>query len=138
MRFHGSGSYEQGVADVDPVAAPATILLDHFIDPKYTVGRNQSMPEEFSTLYLVLLGTGAETLTLDLYFLIENLNMDAKPSEYQIAATRWLQFATGVIVTNGTLQTVTSGLPRGGTIYGRRTADAITAGQTRKLLVAWK
>ena len=132
MQFHATAAFEQGVADVDPIAAPATILTDHVLWPK------RDAPTDPATLYIVLEGTAAETVTLDLYFLLENGRVDAKISDYINTSARWFQFATGQVITNGTLTKITSGLPAGGAIYARRTADAITAGQTRKLRIAWQ
>jgi len=131
MRFQMSAKFEQGVADVDPVTAPQNILVEHFCDP------GVKAPDDPEALYLALMGTGAETVTLDLYLLIESKNVDAKAADYKEAGTRWFQFATGLVVTNGTLASVTANLPAGGIIYARRTADAITVGQTRSLLMSW-
>lgn len=132
MEFHATGSFEEGVSDVDPVAAPATVLSDHILWPR------RGAPRDPATLYLALLGTAAETVTLTLYLLIENGRPDAKRSDYINADARWFQFATGQVVTNGTLLKITSGIPAGGVIYARRTADTITGGQTRKLTMAWQ
>jgi len=131
MRFDGSGKYEQGVADVDPVATPGTILQDHIFNLP-------DRPEDTEALYLALVGTGGETLTLDLYFLLDETNAGDPVSRFIDSSHRWFQFATGIVVTNGTLQKITASLPGGGVIYGRRTADTITAGQTRVLKSAWK
>lgn len=131
MRLQSFGTFEQGVADVDPVAAPLTILTNHFYSFKKTITR---VPTK---LILALLGSGSETLTVSLYALAEHLDEEALPSNYVAAATRWYSFATGVVVTNGALQTVTSGLPAGGTIYARRTADTIGTGLTRQLALSW-
>jgi len=131
MRFQMSTQFEEGVADVDPVAAPQNILTEHMGTPdKYA-------PEDPDALFLALLGTAAETVTLDLYLLIESKEPAAQPSEYVEAGTRWFRFATGIVVTNGTLQKVEADLPAGGIVYARRTADSITAGQTRSLLMSW-
>jgi len=132
MIFHATAKFEQGVSDIDPVAAPATILTDHVLWP----GKNA--PKDPATLYIGLLGTASETVTLTLYLLIENGKADAKVSDYQTTSARWFQFATGQVITNGTLTKITSGIPAGGVIYARRTADAITAGQTRPLVIAWQ
>lgn len=132
MEFHATGSFEQGVSDVDPVAAPATVLSEHILWPR------RDAPKDPTTLYLALLGTGSETVTLTLYLLIENGKPDATKADYIASGTRWFQFATGQVVTNGTILKITSGIPAGGVIYARRTADAITAGQTRKLVMAWQ
>jgi hypothetical protein len=131
MKMQAYGSYEQGVADVDPVAAPATILSGHYFNFQRKVTKSPTK------LILQLLGTGAETLTVTLYALAENLDEEAKFADYATADARWYQFAAGVVVTNGALQTVTSGLPAGGTVYARRTADTIGAAETRKLALAW-
>jgi hypothetical protein len=125
------GSYEQGVADVDPVAAPATILEGHYFKFQRKVTQSPTK------LILQLLGASAETLTVTLYALNENLGEEAGFTDYATTGARWYQFAAGVVVTNGALQMVTSGLPAGGTVYARRTADTIGAGETRKLALAW-
>ena len=132
MEFHATAKFEQGVSDVDPVAAPATILEDHFLLP------DSKAPKDPSALYIALLGASTETVTLDLYFLIENGKHSQKYSDYKNADARWFAFATSQVVTNGTLLKITTGLPAGGIIYARRTADTITAGQTRALQIAWQ
>lgn len=132
MRFHATAKFEQGVADIDPVAAPATILTTHVLWPEKTA------PKDPATLYLALLGTGSETVTLDLYLLVENGKAGTKISDYVTTTARWFQFATGQVITNGTLTKITSGIPAGGVIYARRTADAITTAQTRPLVMAWQ
>lgn len=131
MRFQASGNFLAGQADVDPVAAPATILVGHMMAPK------RSVTKEPASLDIILLGTGGETLTLDLYFLVEDKDIPATIGDYVSSASRWFQFATGQVVTNGTLLKVTAGLPAGGVMYARRTADTITGGQTRPLYMAW-
>jgi hypothetical protein len=131
MRLQSFGTFGQGVADVDPVAAPLTILTNHFYSFKKTITR---VPTK---LILALLGASAETLTVSLYTLAEHLDEGTIPSGYVLADTRWYSFATGIIVTNGVLQTVTSGLPAGGTVYVRRTADTIGSGLTRQLALSW-
>lgn len=131
MRMQSYGSYEQGVSDVDPVAAPATILEGHYFKFPRHVTKTPTK------LILQLLGASTETVTLTLYALNENLDEEAGFSDYATTDGRWYQFATGIVVTNGALQTITSGLPAGGTIYARRTADTISAAETRKLALAW-
>lgn len=128
MIFQGSSQIVQGVADVDPVAAPATIEIAHVIRPK-------DEPAVVSRLMLALIGTGVETVTLDLYFDIAD--QGAIGQTFARADKRWFQFATAQVITNGTLLEITSGLPNGGTIYTRRTADTIAASQTRNLMMAW-
>jgi len=131
MRFQMSTQFEQGVTDVDPAATPQSILLEHMGTPdKYA-------PEDPDALFLALLGATTETVTLDLYFLVESKEPAAEPHEYQEAGSRWFQFATGIVVTNGTLQKVEADLPAGGIVYARRTADSIAAGETRPLLMSW-
>jgi hypothetical protein len=132
MRFHTSGQFVAGQVDVDPLTGPENILSGHIL----------SLPEaDFSkpatALWLALAGTGSEALTLTLYFLLDETDYKLSRSKYISADHRWFQFASGVVVTNGTLQTVTSGIPAGGVIYARRTTDSITGGQTRNLLVSW-
>jgi hypothetical protein len=131
MRFQATGTYIQGTADVDPVAAPATIQTNHFFSFK------KNVTESPIKLILALAGAAGETVTVDIYTLLEHLDESALPADYAVSATRWFQFATGQVITNGALSVITSALPAGGSIYIRRTADAITAGQTRKLSVAW-
>ena len=131
MNFHATAKFEQGVADVDPVAAPATVLSTHMLLP------DRSAPSDPDRLYLSLLGTGSETVTVDLYFLYEDGKPDAKKADYITTTARWYRFATGVVITNGELLTLSANIPPGGIIYARRTADSITAGQTRTLGVAW-
>lgn len=131
MDFHATGQFEQGVSDVDPVAAPATVLAAHMLLP------DRQAPKDPNRLYLALLGTGTETVTLDLYFLYENGKPTAKKADYQTTSARWYKFAESVVVTNGELLTLSANIPPGGMIYARRTADTITAGQTRTLAAAW-
>lgn len=132
MRFQSSGQFEQGVSDVNPVATPATILPGHVLPlPEGSFG------DPASALWLALLGVSAESLTLSLYFLIDETEYADPASKFISASHRWLEFATGVVVTNGTLQTVSANIPAGGVVYARRTADTITAAQTRNLVAAW-
>ncbi|HUX79064.1 MAG TPA: hypothetical protein VMW10_04870 [Alphaproteobacteria bacterium] len=138
MKFDMAGKFEQGVADVDPVSAPATIEQEHILVPKVAPAMERiSIPKDPSELWLLLVGTGVETLTLTLYFLLEDMGHVASRVEYVDAAHRWYQFATGIVVINGTIQKVSSGLPAGGVIYARRTADTIGAGEVRPLLCSW-
>jgi hypothetical protein len=131
MRMQSYGSYAQGVADVDPVAAPATILPGHYFDFQRTVTKTPTK------LILQLLGETAETVTLTLYALNENLGEEATVTDYATTDARWYQFAAGIVVTNGALQAVSTGLPAGGTVYARATGDTIASGKTRKLALAW-
>lgn len=132
MRFQSSGKFEQGVADVDPTASPGTILPGHILAlPEGSFG------DPAAALWLALLGVSTENLTLSLYFLIDETAKVDPASKFISASNRWFQFASGVVVTNGTLQTVTANIPAGGIVYARRTADTITAGQTRNLVAAW-
>lgn len=131
MRFHGAGSFLAAAVDVDPVAAPETILTNHFMSPK---SHATKIP---TALHLALLGTGAETLTLDLYYLVADQDDGKKALDYKIAATRWIKFDTGVVVTNAVQSRMVDDLPAGGIIYARRTADTLTGGQTRQLMFAW-
>jgi hypothetical protein len=131
MRLQSFGTFTQGVADVDPVAAPTTILTNHFFSFKNHITR---VPTK---LILALLGISTETLTVTLYTLAEHLDEGVAPSSYVDAATRWYSFASGIVVTNGTLQTVTSGLPAGGTVYASMTDNTIGTGLTRQLAMSW-
>lgn len=132
MRFQATGTYIQGTADVDPVAAPTTIQTNHFFD----FGRHVTKAP--TKLYLTLFGTASETVTVDIYTLLEHLDESATVANYAAdAASRWVQFATGQVITNGVVTAITSALPAGGPIYIRRTADAIASGQTRKLSATW-
>jgi len=130
MRYQASGQYAQGVSDVDPVAAPATLLPGHFLIPH----TNTDNP---AALWLILDGAAGETLTLSLYYVIEDRFPSGNAATYTTATAKWFQFATGQVITVGTPLAITTGLPNGGIIYGRRTADTIGAGLTRNLLMAW-
>lgn len=131
MRFQASGKFEEGTTGVDPVTGPENISTDHvFVLP--------DKPEKPTALYLALAGASTETVTLTLYFLLDETGVGADSSKYVDADHRWFQFATGIVVTNGTLQTVTADLPGGGVVYARMTAETITASQTRTLLAAWR
>lgn len=133
MRFGASAQIAQGGAgEVDPSASPATILDAHVLR---FAGDKRQRP---SALQLLLLGAGIEDVTLDLYYLVEfGSDLDQTNERLKVAGTRWVQFATGIVVQNGVLKVVTGTLPSGGPIYARRTADSITAAQTRTLLVAY-
>lgn len=135
MRFQTSGKFEQGVADVDPVTLPGSLLQGHiFVLPETLPGVNA--PD----LWIALIGSGSETVTLTLYFLIDETSpYNTDVTRYINSNHKWFQFASGVVVTNGTLQIVSAGagVPSGGVVYARRTADTITAGQTRTLVAAW-
>lgn len=132
MKFQTSGKYTEGVADIDPIAAPQNVKPEHVLAlPEGKVGR---IPD---ALWLALLGASTETVTLDLYFLVDETDKAVGPERFVSANNRWFQFATGVVVTNGTLQKITADLPAGGVVYARRTADTITASQVRSLAAAW-
>lgn len=131
MRFDGAGSFLAGQTDVDPQTNPDTILAGHFLVPKSHAVKNPA------ALHLVLIGTGSETLTVSLYYLVEDKGLDAKSSDYIATGVRWIPFVTGEVITNNVQTIITSDLPAGGIIYARRTADTIAGGQTRKLLFAW-
>lgn len=132
MRFLDSATIVEGVADVDPVATPESIDRDHVM----AFTKNRKMDP--TALFLALMGTGAETVTVDLYLMVEDFGAtETEPNKYIGASKRWLQFATGIVVTNGTLQTVTSGLPAGGVVYVRVTGETLGGGQTRQLLASW-
>jgi len=133
MRFQASGQFLAGQTDVDPAAAPNTILLPHLLVPR---PRREEINAP-SVLKLALLGTGAETLTVSLYGLVEDVDRPQSRADLKAAGIRWTVFATGVVVTNGAYTNVTSDLPIGGILYARRTADTITALQTRALHMAW-
>ena len=137
MRFHGSGSFEEGVSDVDPVAAPATILTNHLLAPRYSPKNVLDSGLSPANLYLLLDGATAETLTLTLYFLVEDKDYNTPATEYKNTSAIWVPFATGEVITVGTLTKVSTGIPAGGIVYARRTADTIAGGETRKLLFAW-
>lgn len=138
MKFELSGKYTQGASDVDPSASPATILQEHILVPKVEPAMERtSIPRDPSELWLLLVGSAAETVTLSLYFLLEDMGRVASRVEYIDANHKWFSFATGIVVTNGVIQKVASGLPAGGVIYGRATADTIGAGQTRSLVGSW-
>ncbi len=134
MRFTSGGQFTDSEADIDPVAAPETALGGHILrfkdDPTVVL-------ETPNVLSILLLGTGVETLTLDLYFLVESLDRVAQAKDSNVIATGqvWVQFATGQVVTNGTLLRITAGLPNRGLVYARRTADTLAA--PRQLLAAW-
>ncbi len=130
MRFQASGSYLAAEADVDPVTTPQSILEKHLL--KF----ERSAREDPDKLQLALLGTSTEDVTLDLYTLVEDrLAIDS--DRYISSTKRWIRFATGTIVTNGSITEVTTALPAGGVVYARRTADTITGGQTRVLVARW-
>lgn len=131
MRFQATGKYEQGVSDVDPVTNPDTILSEHL----FTL---PDRPDDPTALYLALEGTSTETVTLTLYFLLDKTPIEGTNAKYINAANRWFQFASGIVVTNGTIQKVTADLPGGGVVYARRTADTITASQIRPLHLCWR
>lgn len=132
MEFHATAKITQGEADVDPTSAPETILEDHFLKPKPGVTKDPS------TLYLALLGAAGETVTVNLYFLIENGKSGQGYTEYKNTSSKWFEFLTAEVITVGTLTKITSGLPAGGIIYARVTGDTIGAGETRDLVIAWQ
>ncbi len=133
MRFTSGGQFTNGLADVDPVATPETAQGDHILRFRLDPDTVLVKPD---VLNILLLGTGGETLTLDLYLLVESLGRVQQTDANVIdAGTVWAQFATGEIVTNGTLTQVTAGLPNRGLVYARRTADTLAA--PRQLLAAW-
>lgn len=131
MRFEGAGNFLAAESDVDPAAAPQSVLITHALIPKSHSTRNPRV------LHLALLGTESETLTVSLYYLIEDRDVWFTVDDYRISGVRWIPFATGQVVTNGVLYQLTTDIPAGGIIYARRTADTITGGQTRRLYFAW-
>jgi hypothetical protein len=131
MRFQANGKFTQGVADVDPVASPGTIIEDHVLNlPRRPMGTRE--------VFLQLIGTGTETLTIDLYFLIDETDLGQNKSRFVNASHKWIHVASGTVITNGVTQKITVNLVEGGVLYARRTADTITASQTRVLLAAWR
>jgi len=135
MRFQSSGKFSQGVADVDPTVSPGTISESHVL-------RLPDLKEKPSALYLALIGAGAETLTLDLFSLVDETNAvpdpeDLTASRYVQSTHTWVEFAAGVVVANGKLEIHTADLPKGGVVYAQRKSDSIAAGQTRVLTAAW-
>ena len=135
MRFQTSGKYTQGVSDVDPTVTPGTILEDH-------VMRLSDLVLAPTVLYMALIGAAGETLTLDLFALVDETNAVPDPddltvSRYVNANHVWVEFAAGVVVANGKLEIHTPDLPLGGVVYAQRKSDSITAGQTRVLVAAW-
>jgi hypothetical protein len=132
MEFHATAKITEGVADVDPVAAPETILNAHFMQPPI------SAPKDPTALYLALLGGAGETVTVDLYFLIENGKAGQNVADYKNTSAVWFKFVTAEVITVGTLTKITAGLPAGGIVYAAVTADTIGAGLTRDLVMAWR
>lgn len=131
MRFDGSGTFLAGQSDVDPVAAPNTILSGHFLSPGSKSVKNPTK------LHLLLAGVGSETLTVNLYYLVEDKSKSATVTDYTAATTRWVLFATAEVLTNNTVAQITTDIPAGGAIYMRRTGDTIASEQTRQVLFAW-
>lgn len=129
MRFQTSGQYLAGAADVDPEAVPGTILGSHV----FPLAEHPNP----ARLGLLLLGVALETLTLDLYFLVDETDPVQGPARFVLASNIWVPFATGVVLVANTPEFVGTDLPAGGVIYGRRTADAIAPANTRKVLGAW-
>ena len=132
MRFQTSASYLEGETDIDPIASPGTILSKHVL-----VLPEAKTPCPATALWLALIGEPAETLTLSLYLLVDETNHIESVERFVNVGHVWFPIATGVVVTHGTLLAHTSGIPAGGVVYARRTADAITAAQTRNLVAAW-
>lgn len=131
MRYDSAGRFLQGEADVDPISAPETVKEDHILVP-----RSWAMKDP-SALHLLLAGASTETLTVDLYMLVESLGISETISSYITASTRWVRFAQGIVLTNGVPVVITENIPSGGIIYARRTADTITASQERTLYSSW-
>lgn len=126
MRFEAAGTYAAGVADVDPVAAPETLLLTHFLH----LQRRQPDGDVLGRrILLALEGAAGETLTVELWAQDEDV-----AGTVTGAGRRFYLIGAAVVVTANQLAEVTAEVPPGGVVYARRTADAIGGGQTRRLL----
>lgn len=135
MRFQANGLYEASLGDVDPSTNPVGILGDH-------VFRFKGDESEYKYSLLLTLIAGQEetpeTVTLDLFMLVESTDeLHKDVASLQAPTTRWIKFATGVVVTDGLMTTVVDDLPPGGIIYGQMTADTLNVGTFRRVLAAW-
>lgn len=135
MKYQTSGKYTQGASDPDPSTNPGTISEDHVL-------RLPQLDKAPTALYMALIGSGSETLTLDLFSLVDETDAvpdpdDLSTSKYVQSAHKWVEFASGVLVVNGKLEIHTSDLPKGGVIYAQQKTDTIAANQTRVLVAAW-
>lgn len=133
MRFQGSAKMHHGETDYDPITNPGDILPQHIL----TLPEAPESGSPASALWLALVGVLAETVTVSLYFLIDETDKGADASKYISSSNRWFLFASDIQVDNGILKTVQLGIPPGGVVYARRTLDTIAAGQTRTLVAAW-
>jgi hypothetical protein len=127
MRFEASGTYLAAQADVDPVAAPATLLENHML----LLQRRQPDGDVLgSRILLALEAPAGETLSVELWALDE----DTQGGDTGALRRLYLIGAAAVVVTANQLAEVTVEVPPGGKVYARRTADTIAALATRRLL----
>lgn len=133
MRFDATLAFVNGAAMPDPVAAPATIAFSQLADLRRIVQGTGSAPKR---LLLALEAPAAETLTVDLWALLEPPAIVGVPDAEAVppASRVFFRFATGLVLTGGVMAEVATVVPPGGVIYIRRTADALTT--TRFLHVA--
>lgn len=131
MRFEAAGTYVNGVADIDPEAAPATAITTHIL------GLRRRQPDsdiEGRRILLALDAPSGETLTLELWALDDATDPPPDTDSPNLAGRRWYRFATAVVATGARIVEVTAIIPPGGTVYARRTADTLTA--PRRLLAS--
>lgn len=134
MLFNAEAKYTNAVANADPVANPADVLDQHLL--RFPV-RPMSSGDPIAPAYVVLEAPAAETLTVDVFIMDDRiqqrLNNADNPTPI-LAERRFYLVRSALVLTGGTLVALlANALPAPlGTVYVRRTADALTA--TRRLL----
>lgn len=130
MRFAAQVQIENATAAPDPVAAPEDVpdalivQMPERVDP--------GAGDTCARLVLGLIAPLAETVTLELWALLEPPRRAGRPQDVVVApADRvFLRIVAGLVVTGTQLTQVTTNVPVGGKIYVRRTADALTTVRT--------
>lgn len=125
MKFDATIPIVNGSSDPDPLTSPGLVP-----DDKVVAINSQAPPTDRGVtkgLLLALAGTGSEQVTLDIFAL------DEATQDLPKANRTYYRFATGVIVIHGRITEVTVGMPPGGRLYFRQTAETVIADRVMKI-----
>jgi hypothetical protein len=130
MRFEASGRYVNGVADVDPIAAPATVSPEHILS---LLRRQNDCDVDGRRILLILEAPAAETLTVELWALDDATDPPVFGDVAELSTRRWYLFTPApIVVTGSRMIEVTAIVPAGGKVFARRTADTLTTTRVLK------
>lgn len=126
MRFDGSVTIINGVAAPDPIADPEDVPSALLVNlPE----RARSSADQLcSRLLLALQAPAAESVTVELWALVEAPERPGRPQDITTAPEDriFLRFDVGLVLGGRELVEVTASVPVGGIVYVRRTADTLT------------